>query len=113
MLKLLIAAAVLPAAAAAIPAAAQTSRPPIHVVYADLDLTTPAGAAALDRRIAGAAAHFCPGLDDYDLSRRAAAQRCQRRLVADAAAQRRQAIAAAGSQRDIAALRTGPIDKRD
>ena len=113
MLKLLIAATVLPVAAVAIPAAAQTSRASIHVTYADLDLATPAGTAKLDRRIAGAAAKFCSEFDDHDLLRRATAQRCRRRLIASVTAQRAQAIAAAGPRRDVAALVPRSIDKQD
>jgi len=68
------------AALAAAPAFAQTdaAAPSMVVRYADLDLSDPAGAHAMLRRIDVAAAEVCGGQPDIrDLGRLTAFQRCR------------------------------------
>jgi len=60
--------------------------PQIHVKYADLDINTPAGAAALLRRIRFAADRVCDFRDTRELSARAIVQACTTHAIADAVA---------------------------
>jgi UrcA family protein len=72
-------------AAAAAPASAeQRVGADVAVHYADLDITTVAGAEALYERIQQAAAHVCPLADNQLLVERTAAMRCRNEVVAHA-----------------------------
>lgn len=51
--------------------------PSAHVSYADLDLSTDAGARTLYRRIQGAADKVCPNVDLRDLTRSVEARKCR------------------------------------
>ena len=89
----------LAAAFAAITASPLLAQPPasatIAVHTADLDLTSPAGIAALDHRIQAAVELACGDLSDVDLHGKNVAQRCRAETRAQAAAQRANAIALA------------------
>jgi UrcA family protein len=54
------------------------------VTYADLDISTPAGAEKLYERIRSAAAQVCPQVDFMETQRHAAAVRCENAAVAQA-----------------------------
>jgi len=58
--------------------------PSVTVRYADLDLTTEAGAHTLYRRIRLAARAVCPSADSRDLARLAVTQSCQEQAIARA-----------------------------
>jgi UrcA family protein len=78
MLKMSLIAAALCAAAA--PALAQELDADIlqrTVSYADLDLSSPAGVAAFDRRIDTAVTEVCGHLDHYDLKAQRAILNCR------------------------------------
>ncbi len=78
MLKMSLIAAALCAAAA--PALAQDLDADIlqrTVSYADLDLSSPAGVAAFDRRIDTAVTEVCGHLDHYDLKAQRAILNCR------------------------------------
>ena len=73
----------------------QQPQPEIRVPYADLDLATRDGVAALDKRIAAAAKAVCPDADGFsELSRSALTQRCIARTVRRAAPRRDWIVAA-------------------
>jgi UrcA family protein len=75
-----VAVAVVTAAAAAAPAFAQDAVSDIvqrNVSYADLDLSAPAGVAALDQRIAMAVTQVCGHADLHDLGAWKAMQQCR------------------------------------
>ena len=65
-----------------VPAAALNTD--VVVKYADLDISTTAGAEKLYERIRQAAAQVCPQVSAIEISRHLAAQRCQEALVAHA-----------------------------
>ncbi|MGC1458841.1 MAG: UrcA family protein [Steroidobacteraceae bacterium] len=56
----------------------------VAVKYADLDISTTAGAEKLYERIRKAAAQVCPQVDVMELQRHAAAARCENAVVAHA-----------------------------
>ena len=66
-----------------------------RVPYGDLDLASPAGVDALDRRIASAADHVCSQSGVRDIDSVAAAHRCRFQARRDAQAQRDRAVALA------------------
>ena len=78
MLKpILIAAATLAAAITASPVLAKRIAPEIRTVaYADLDLSSIAGRARLDRRIDAAVREVCGEAASFDLARRHAVRAC-------------------------------------
>jgi UrcA family protein len=88
----LLAAAALGAALATGARAADVAQ--VHVSYADLNVHSPAGAAALDRRIHAAAERVCGVFADRDLARRAQFNACVTGATAAALA----AVAAANPQ---------------
>ena len=65
------------------------------VRYADLDLSTRAGAATLDRRIRTAAEAACGPTSDSDLHGKNQVHECRGRNIEEARAQARRAIALA------------------
>ncbi len=68
------------------PALAEPSAVQTKVSYGDLDLQSPAGAAALYRRISSAARRVCDAGDSRDLRAQQAARRCRETAVATAVA---------------------------
>jgi UrcA family protein len=94
----------LTAALLAAPAVAQDA-PQMRVSYADLDLTTAAGAARLDRRIEAAADAMCRAGDGRDLVMNMKARACAKAAIASAEAPVREALAAARSERQLASLK--------
>ena len=80
----------------AVPAVSQPAASATIAVHtADLDLRSPAGLAALDRRINAAIEIACGDLSDVDLHGKNVAQRCRTATRAQAAAQRSNAVALA------------------
>ena len=75
---------------AASPAFAQESR---SVAFADLDLSTPAGVATLDRRIEGAVRQVCGNYFPNSPASREEVLRCRRDTLASIYSQRSDAIA--------------------
>jgi UrcA family protein len=69
----------------------------INVSYADLNLSSTAGAAVLQRRIDAAVGQNCGRADNRDLEQRAAVAQCRREVAIGADEQSRQAIAKARS----------------
>jgi UrcA family protein len=94
-MKTLLPFAAFAAAFVAAPACAQPAAT-IVVRTADLDLQSPAGASALDRRIRAAVAMACGDASDADLHGRNQVARCRAETFAAAAAQRHAATALAG-----------------
>jgi UrcA family protein len=95
-MKILLPLAAALAALTATPAFAQTAAPATIAVHtADLDLSSPAGIAALDRRIRAAVDIACGDPSDVDLHGKNVAQRCRADTRAQAAAQRANALALA------------------
>lgn len=85
---------------AAAPAAARPGAPPsVHVRHSDLNLTTAAGLAALDRRIQRAVEAACGLAGATDLRSRLLAARCRESAVPSAAAQRAAVLAKASQVR--------------
>lgn len=87
---------ILLAVLAALPlgAHAQEAQRSIHVHYADLDLSTPAGVRTLDHRLAWAISALCaeaPG--GTGMGQRFANERCVKAKTAEVAPQRERAIA--------------------
>ena len=76
---LVLAAGLIAAGTASAGAAADV--PSATVRYADLNLSTDAGAHTLYRRIAAAAREVCPDGDSRDLSRAAHARACQQEAI--------------------------------
>ncbi len=78
--------------------------PTARVSFADLDLSTDAGARTLYRRIQGAARNVCPIVDIRDLARSIEARACRREAID-------RAVLAVGSPRlaavSLAATRRG------
>jgi UrcA family protein len=105
----------LAAFAIAVTAAPAVAQPPASAVLpasailvvrtADLDLRSPAGISAMDRRIRAVVALACGDSSDVDLHGRNAAGRCRAETLAAVAAQRSRAIALArrGSGTELAA----------
>ena len=58
----------------------------VHVKYADLDISSPAGAAVLYQRIRFAATQVCGMPDPRELARLANAKACTDKAIADAVA---------------------------
>jgi len=77
---------------AATPAFADESR---RVAFADLDLSTPAGVATLDRRIEGAVRQVCGHYFPNSPASREEVLRCRRETLSSIYAQRSDAIASA------------------
>jgi UrcA family protein len=95
-MKTLLSLTALAAALCAAPAAAQepVSANRILVVRsADLDLTSPAGVSALDRRIRAAVRFACGPTSDADLHGKNAVRQCRADTLASLAGQRENAIA--------------------
>lgn len=74
-----------------------------EVHYGDLNLTTEAGVAQLQRRIKYAARQICGYADARDLKASQAAASCRKAALADAAPKIELAVANARSGRDFAA----------
>lgn len=79
---------------AAVAAPATASPRSIAVSYADLDLSRPAGVAALDRRLARAADAVCGPVDARDLRAMSAARACRTAALSSANAEAKPVIAA-------------------
>ena len=94
-MKTLLSLAALAAAFTALPASAQTAAAPasVAVATADLDRRSPAGIAALDRRIHAAVRTLCGEASDVDLHGKNAVGKCRVEALAQAETQRAQAIA--------------------
>jgi UrcA family protein len=93
-MKILLSLAAAFAAVTASPLLAQPAGSATIAVHtADLDLRSPAGVAALDRRIRAAVELACGDLSDVDLHGKNAAQRCRAETRAQVTAQRAIAIA--------------------
>ncbi len=86
--------------ASAADAGAQSSR--IH--YRDLDLTTDAGAAALQQRIARAAANICGPADGRTLDDQARSVACRNTAIASASPQMNAVIASVRSSDHLYAM---------
>jgi len=98
-MKTLSSLAILAAALCVAPAAAQapsTSDRTLVVRYADLDLNSPAGISALDRRIHAAVRIACGTASDADVHGKNLVLQCRADTLASVAAQREKAIALAG-----------------
>jgi UrcA family protein len=79
--------AVIAAACLAVPAVAQDRSPvTASIRYADLNLATPAGQAALKARIRSAAASMCPAMEG-PLDQKIDAMRCRQEMTKDGAVQ--------------------------
>jgi UrcA family protein len=74
----------------------------IDVSYADLDVATPAGRAALERRIELAADRICTVRRALDLKSLRAADKCRLAAIADATAKVELAVATAQASRQYA-----------
>lgn len=103
MFKVLLAPALLAALTASPLFAQQPSQPAVHVSYADLDLTAPAGVAKLDHRLRGAVDRLCPAEGVTTLQAKVERMRCRDEIAAKVADQRRQAVAAASQPTPYAA----------
>ena len=82
--------------AAVSPASAESTQ---VVSYADLDLTSPAGQAALDRRLNAAIRQVCGRPFPIDLQTHRQVQQCRSETAAIVQAQRNDAFAQANSNR--------------
>jgi UrcA family protein len=89
-----VAAAILATGVAISPAVAQTDS--VSVGYGDLNLASPAGRGALDRRIAGAARQVCGEYRPLELKMIALSRACRADVLAAARGQR--SVSAAGRQ---------------
>ncbi|HWH22495.1 MAG TPA: UrcA family protein [Allosphingosinicella sp.] len=81
--------------AVAIPATAHAQDRSVAVSYADLDLTSAAGVAQLDRRISGAIGRVCGKADHLDLEAITDLRSCRASAQARVSEQRAIALAAA------------------
>lgn len=91
-------------AAAAFPAIATAqTRSSVAVTYADLDLGSPSGIAALESRVAGAVRRICGRPQSPAVVERADHQRCLRDAAGEARAHARVLIARAQNDRVLAA----------
>jgi UrcA family protein len=107
-MKTLLPLAILAATLSAAPAAAQqpvSADRTLAVRHADLDLTSPAGVAALDRRISAAVRLACGAASDADLHGKNRVQQCRADTLAGIAPQRAQAIARQSSSLQLASKR--------
>ncbi|HSI18571.1 MAG TPA: UrcA family protein [Sphingomonas sp.] len=95
MLKYLIPAAAFAAVLLPTAATAQNIPAAVHVAYRDLDLRTPGGVRAFDRRIADAVEAVCPDSFATDLIRQHMVARCVASARAKVATQREAALASA------------------
>jgi UrcA family protein len=105
-MKTLLSLAAFAIAVTAAPAVAQPPASALLVVRtADLDLRSPAGIAAMDRRIRAVVELACGDSSDVDLHGKNVAVRCRAETLAAVAAQRSRAIALArrGSVTEVAA----------
>ena len=75
------------------------------VIYSDLDLSRPFGAAALDRRIGHAIRALCGSASAADLKDQNAIRRCRDDARRSVATRRAQAVEAARRQAAVTALR--------
>lgn len=83
-------------------AAQQVTAPTMNVRYADLNLRSPVGVKALDRRIAAAARSVCPEMQATgELARVLIARRCTVQAI-DAARPQRDRIVAASTKQFLA-----------
>jgi UrcA family protein len=82
--------------AAASPAQAESTR---IVSYADLDLSSPAGQSALDRRIDNAVRQMCGRAFPSDLQTQHQVRQCREQTAAEVQAQRNDAFAQAQNNR--------------
>lgn len=96
---LMITLAMATASTAAAPALSVPGEVSARVSVADLDLTTRAGVAELDRRIHRAAARICIANRPRTPIEMRAEARCRMEAIAGAAQQRERAIAAARAER--------------
>jgi UrcA family protein len=85
--------------------AAAASTMSIPVSYGGLDLTTPAGIAALDSRIEGAVRRICGRAYPVELQAQADASRCRAEARLSVQAQRGDALASAQNRRTQLASR--------
>ena len=99
MLKLTLLAAVALSSTAAL-----ADAPTMRVSYADLNLTSPAGVAALKARVARAATTVCALDGSRDVQSLMAERACRSAALASADLPMQTAIAAANSQRQLAQL---------
>jgi UrcA family protein len=83
---------------------AQEDNTSVTVSYADLNLQTPAGAAALEQRVHRAVYEVCGSADDRDLSDWFAQKKCRAEAFKDAGAKMARAVAAARAPAQFAAL---------
>jgi UrcA family protein len=108
-MKTLLSLAAFAIAATAVTAAPAVAQPPASAILvvrtADLDLRSPAGITAMDRRIRAVVELACGESSDADLHGRNVAVRCRAETLAAVAAQRSRAIALArrGSGTELAA----------
>jgi UrcA family protein len=100
MLKpILIAAATLAAALTASPVLAKRIAPEVRTVsYADLDLSSAAGRARLDRRIDASVRDVCGDAPSFDLARRHAVRECIAETRANVRLPTAVAVALAGTR---------------
>ena len=92
VIRSLIPIALVASVVAVSPARADNSR---TVSYADLDLDSPAGRAALDRRIENAVRQVCGRAFPIDLQSHNQVRQCRQQTIADIQAQRNDAFAQA------------------
>ena len=110
--SLLVAAAAFSGAAAAQnPSVVVSGEPTVTVSYADLNLASAGGRAALDRRVRQAARALCVDERVADLERAIAGRACLASALASARPQIEQALAAGGATR-LAANRTISVSIR-
>jgi UrcA family protein len=94
--------------AAAIPANAQAQQghpATVRVSTADLNLSSPAGVAALDRRIDRAIDTVCPASQSGDFTEKLAVKNCRNATAANVALQREQALASRSTVVTVASVR--------
>jgi UrcA family protein len=107
MIRIITSAALAFAAVAGTAASAEDA-PTAIVTYADLNLSSTAGVAALDQRISAAASQICGTVDIRDLQGKAAVNACRTTAVRSAAAQ----IATLTSQTQEVALNVTRVANR-
>ena len=109
MIRIITSAALAFAAVAGTAASAEAEDAPTAIVtYADLNLSSTAGVAALNQRISVAAGRICGEADVRDLQRQAAAEACRTTAVRSAAPQ----IAKLISPMQEVALNTARVTNR-
>ena len=95
--RFLVPVALIASVVAAHPAVAESNGRTVS--YADLDLTSPAGVAMLDRRIRGAIRQVCGRAFPRDLQSQIQVERCRAETLADVQAQRNDALAESQNHR--------------